>query len=86
MVLCLIHNYHAAALVNKTRSQRPPSSSSHHGPFEGTKGGWIEEVWHSSGHLPPLNDGMLAHINSINQNIQFTSEREQGHVIPFWML
>ena len=27
--------------------------------------------------------GMLAHINSINQNIQFTSEREQGHVIPF---
>ena len=26
-------------------------------------------------------DGMLAHINSINQNIQFTSEREQGHVI-----
>ena len=28
-------------------------------------------------------DGMLAHINSINQNIQFTSEREQGHVIPF---
>ena len=25
-------------------------------------------------------DGMLAHINSINQNIQFTS------VIPFWML
>ena len=28
-------------------------------------------------------DGMLAHVNSINQNIQFTSEREQGHVIPF---
>ena len=28
-------------------------------------------------------DGMLAHINSINQNIQFTSGREQGHVIPF---
>ena len=28
-------------------------------------------------------DGMLAHINSINQNIQFTFEREQGHVIPF---
>ena len=26
---------------------------------------------------------MLAHINSINQNIQFTSEREQGHFIPF---
>ena len=26
---------------------------------------------------------MLVHINSINQNIQFTSEREQGHVIPF---
>ena len=25
-------------------------------------------------------DGMLAHIN---QNVQFTSEREQGHVIPF---
>ena len=24
-----------------------------------------------------------AHINSINQNIQFASEREQGHVIPF---
>ena len=28
-------------------------------------------------------DGMLAHINSIKQNIQFTSEREQGHVVPF---
>ena len=28
-------------------------------------------------------DGMLAHINSINQNILFTSERE-GHVIPFF--
>ena len=28
-------------------------------------------------------DGMLVHINSINQNIQFTSEREEGHVIPF---
>ena len=28
-------------------------------------------------------DGMLAHINSIDQNIQFTFEREQGHVIPF---
>ena len=28
-------------------------------------------------------DGMLAHINFINQNIQFTSEREQGNVIPF---
>ena len=28
-------------------------------------------------------DGMLAHINSINQNIQITFEREQGHVIPF---
>ena len=27
-------------------------------------------------------DGMLAHINSMNQNIQFISERE-GHVIPF---
>ena len=27
-------------------------------------------------------DRMLTHINSINQNIQFTSEREQGHV-PF---
>ena len=27
-------------------------------------------------------DGMLAHINSINLNIEFTSERE-GHVIPF---
>ena len=27
-------------------------------------------------------DGMLAHINSINHNIQFTSEREEGHVIP----
>ena len=28
-------------------------------------------------------DGMLAHINSIDQNIQFTFEREQGHVTPF---
>ena len=28
-------------------------------------------------------DGMLAHINSIDQNIQFTFEREQEHVIPF---
>ena len=32
-------------------------------------------------------NGMLAHINSINQNVQFTSDREQGHVIPFfWTL
>ena len=27
------------------------------------------------------NIWMLAHTNSINQNIQFTSEKEQGHVI-----
>ena len=28
-------------------------------------------------------DEMLAHINSINHNIQFISEREEGHVISF---
>ena len=28
-------------------------------------------------------DKMLAHINSIDHNIQFTSEREVEHVIPF---
>ena len=28
-------------------------------------------------------DEMLAHINSINHNIQFTFEGEEGHVIPF---
>ena len=30
-----------------------------------------------------LSNGMLAHTNSIDQNIQFTFEREQGYVIPF---
>ena len=31
-------------------------------------------------------DGMLAHINSINQNIQFTSEREQGPCLDVTIL
>ena len=35
MVLCLIHNYRASGPCQQARSQCPPSSSSHQGPFEG---------------------------------------------------